>query len=236
MGERDLAEAGLVEFDDLKLVTHCINDPEEAKQLLVKEYLAYKIYNQITNLSFRVQFVTINYKDVITGKVDTQYGILIEDTAQLRDRINAEKTEKAYNLSPERYNTNQVKAVALFNYMIGNSDWSIQGMRNVKVLIKDGQHILVPFDFDFAGLVDAPYVKLKPEHRLESSKDRIFLGFRNDVSDLKAAKRFFKFKRTEIIKTIKDCSIISSKNQKEMIRYINSFYDGGEEMKLPIVQ
>ncbi len=234
--KRDLAEAGLIEFDDMKLVTHCINDVEEAKQLLVKEYLAYKIYNQITNLSFRVQFVKINYKDVMSGKVDTQYGILIEDTAQLRDRINAEKTEKAYNLSPDKYNTNQVKAVSLFNYMIGNSDWSIQGMRNVKVLVKDGKHILVPFDFDFAGLVDAPYVRLKPEHRLASVKERIFLGFRNDASDLKSARRFFKFKKAVIIKTIKDCSFISSDNQREMIRYINSFYDGGEVMKLPIVQ
>lgn len=234
--KRDLAEAGLIEFDDMKLVTHCVNDANEAKQLLVKEYLAYKIYNQITNLSFRVQFVKINYKDVMSGKVDTQYGILIEDTAQLRDRINAEKADKAYNLSPDKYNTNQIKAVALFNYMIGNSDWSIQEMRNVKVMTKGGEHILVPFDFDFAGLVDAPYVRLRPEHRLESSKERIFLGFRNDASNLKSARRFFKYKRTAIVKTIKDCSIISSKNQREMIRYINSFYDEGHVMKLPIVQ
>lgn len=234
--KRDLAEAGLIEFDDMKLVTHCVNDAKEAKQLLVKEYLAYKIYNQITNLSFRVQFVKINYKDVLSGKVDTQYGILIEDAAQLRDRINAEKDDKAYNLNPEKYNTNQVKAVALFNYMIGNSDWSIQEMRNVKVLVKDGQHILVPFDFDFAGLVDAPYVRLRPEHRLASSKERIFLGFRDDASDLKSARRFFKHKRIAIIKTIEDCSIISSKDQREMIRYINSFYDGNNVMKLPIVQ
>ncbi|MFK8006384.1 MAG: hypothetical protein AB8H03_08440 [Saprospiraceae bacterium] len=234
--KRDLAEAGLIEFDDMKLVTHCVNNAEEAKQLLVKEYLAYKIYNQITKLSFRVQFVKINYKDVMSGKVDTQYGILIEDTAQLRDRINAEKDDKAFNLSPDKYNSNQIKAVALFNYMIGNSDWSIGEMRNVKVMIKDGLRILVPFDFDFSGLVDAPYVRLRPEHRLASSKERIFLGFREDASDLKSAQRFFKFKRAAIIKTIEDCSIISDDNQREMIRYINSFYDGGNVMKLPMVQ
>lgn len=234
--KRDLAEAGLIEFDDMKLVTHCVNDVEEAKQLLVKEYLAYKIYNQITNLSFRVQFLQINYKDVMSGRVETQYGFLIEDTAQLRDRINAEKDENAYNLSPDKYNSNQIKAVALFNYMIGNSDWSMRDMRNVKVMIKDGKRILVPFDFDFSGLVDAPYVRLRPEHKLASSRERIFLGFREDASDLKSAKRFFKFKKAGIIKTIEDCTIISSDNQREMIKYINSFYDGDEVMKLPMVQ
>ncbi len=231
--KRDLAEAGLIEFDDMKLVTHCVNDPEEAKQLLVKEYLAYKIYNQITHLSFRVQFLKINYKDISSEKTETQYGILIEDNAQLRDRIGGDKDEKAYNLSPDKYNTEQIKVVALFNYLIGNSDWSMQEMRNVKVLIKDGKRILVPYDFDFAGLVDAPYVKLRPEHKLASSKDRIFLGFREDAADLKSANRYFKHKREPILKTIQDCTLLSSENKNEMIQYINSFYEGTKYIKLP---
>lgn len=231
--KRDLAEAGLIEFDDMKLVTHCVNDADVAKQLLVKEYLAYKIYNQVTNLSFRVQFLKINYKDVLSGKVETQYGILIEDNAQLRDRLNADKDEKAFNLAPDKYNTKQIKVVALFNYMIGNSDWSMQEMRNVKVLIKDGKRILVPYDFDFAGLVDAPYVRLRPEHKLASSKDRIFLGFRDDATDLKSARRYFKFKRDPIIGTIKDCTLLSKGNKREMIRYINSFYDENSYINLP---
>lgn len=231
--KRDLAEAGLIEFDDMKLVTHCVNDTEVAKQLLVKEYLAYKIYNQITSLSFRVQFVKINYKDILSGEVNTQYGILIEDSAQMRNRINADKDDNAYNLSPDKYNSKQIKVVALFNYMIGNSDWSMQEMRNVKVLIKDGKRILVPFDFDFAGLVDAPYVKLKPEHRLSSSKDRIFLGFRDDATDLKSARRYFEHKRDPILKTIEECTLLSKENKREMIQYINSFYDGNSYIKLP---
>ncbi len=231
--KRDLAKAGLAKFDDMKLVTHCVSDADEAKELLVKEYLAYKIYNQITNLSFRVQFLKINYKDVATGKTETQYGILIEDNAQLRDRISADKDEKAYNLKPDKYNTKQIKVVALFNYMIGNSDWSMQEMRNVKVMIKDGKRILIPYDFDFAGLVDAPYVKLRPEHKLTSSKDRIFLGFRDDASDLKSAKRYFKHKREPIIKTIEDCTFLSKKNKREMVQYINSFYDENSYINLP---
>lgn len=231
--KRDLADAGLIEFDDMKLVTHCVSDADEAKELLVKEYLAYKIYNQITNLSFRVQFLKINYKDVVSGETETQYGILIEDNAQLRDRIDADKDEKAFNLKPDKFHTKQIKVVALFNYMIGNSDWSMQEMRNVKVMVKDGKRILVPYDFDFAGLVDAPYVQLRPEHKLASSKDRIFLGFRDDASDLKSARRYFKYKRDPIIKTIKDCTLLSKRNKREMIQYINSFYDNNSYINLP---
>lgn len=231
--KRDLAEAGLIEFDDMKLVTHCVNDPKMAKDLLVKEYLAYKIYNQITNLSYRVQFLKINYKDSKTGTIETQYGFLIEDGAQLRDRIEAEKDENAFNLLPDKYNSRQIKVVALFNYMIGNSDWSMQEMRNVKVFIKDGKRILVPYDFDFAGLVDAPYVKLRPEHQLASSKDRVFLGFREDANDLKSARRYFNHKKPIILKTINDCNLLSRRGKREMIDYINSFYEGQNNIKLP---
>jgi len=81
--------------------------------------------------------------------------------------------------------------------------------------------------------VDAPYVKLKPEHKLTSSKDRIFLGFREDASDLKSARRYFKHKREVIIKTINDCTLLSKGNKKELIRYINSFYDENEYINLP---
>jgi hypothetical protein len=117
--------------------------------------------------------------------------------------------------------------------MIGNSDWSMKEMRNVKVLIKGGKRILIPYDFDFAGLVDAPYVKLRAEHNIASSKDRIFLGFRDDASDLKSAKRYFKYKKDPIIKTIKDCTLLSKRNKREMIQYINSFYDSNSYIKLP---
>ena len=86
-------------------------------------------------------------------------------------------------------------------------------------MVKDKlKKTLVPFDFDFAGLVDAPYVKLRPEHKLTSSKDRIFLGFRDDASDLKSAKRYFKHKQDPIIKTIKDCTLLSKRNKRERNR------------------
>ena len=74
-----LAAAGLALFDDMKLVTHCVNDDEQAKNLLVREYLAYKIYNELTTQSYRVQFVKINYKDSDSENSFIQYGFLIED-------------------------------------------------------------------------------------------------------------------------------------------------------------
>lgn len=87
--KKDLEKAGLAQFDDLKLVNYCMGDDRQAREALVKEYLSYKLYNQLTEASYRVQMVKINFKDINTGKTRTQLGFLIEDTAQLRARIGA---------------------------------------------------------------------------------------------------------------------------------------------------
>jgi len=219
-----LRESGLAEFDDLKLVTHCLNDFEEAKQILIREFLAYKIYNELTDLSFRVQLVKVNYYDTSSKRELSQYGILIEDTAQLRHRINAEKIGKAYNLSKEKFNQSQARVVSVFNYLIGNSDWSIQQNRNVKILLRNGRHILVPYDFDFSGFVDSPYTVLKREHKISSSKERIYLGFKEDDDELLSTFKFFQKKRNLILKVIDDCRVIDKSEKRILKRYLKSFY------------
>ena len=223
----DLKEAGFSDFDDLKLVTHCMNDPEMAKKLLVREYLAYKMYNVITTQSYRVQFVKINYRDTKSENVTTQFGILIEDTAQLRNRMQATKEENAYNFPRERFNIQQVKVVSVFNYMIGNSDWSISAARNVKILSKNGKNLLVPYDFDFSGVVDAPYAVLKKEHGISSTKDRVFLGFDEDYNDLSSTVKYFQKKKPQILQVIRDCNLIGKKDKRILLKYINSFFTEG---------
>ena len=233
--KRDLAKAGLLKFDDLKLVTHCVNDEELAKQLLVREYLAYKMYNQLTAQSYRAQFIKINYQDEVTGKVKIQYGILLEDTAQLKWRVKVKEKENGFALSKDKYNSSQVKVVSLYNYLIGNSDWSIGGKRNVKVLEKDERCILIPYDFDFSGFVDAPYTKLKPEHGIASAKERVFLGFKEDSKELASTIKYFKKMKPAILGVLEDCQLLSSRERKELKRYLNSFYQNTDYINLPVV-
>ncbi len=229
----ELSEAGLSKYDDLKLVTHCVEDDDEAKQLLVKEYLSYKLYNQITQFSFRVQLLKINYKDSVTGEVMQQYGFLIEDTAQVRNRLNAEKKEDAYYLPKEKYNVPQIKVAAMFNYMIGNSDWCIKNQKNVKVLLRNGRCIILPYDFDFSGLVDAPYAVAKTEHGIDTPKQRVYLGFPDDVNDLNSTMRIFEKNKEKFFEIISDCELLDKESKSKMLKYIQSFYEGGDYINLP---
>ncbi len=230
----DLFDAGLAKFNDLKLVNECMEDSKDSKQLLLREYLAYKLYNQITEESFRVQFLKINYIDNQTGNVRTEYGFVIEDTAQLRARIDASKIEKQFNANQNKFKQDQIKLMSVFQYMIANPDWSLNRNHNVKIFLQDEKFIAVPYDFDFSGIVNAPYVKLNPELGIANQTDRVFLGFENHTEDLTKEMEIFYLKKPLLIQTIKDCETLKGRNRREMIRFINSFYFESETFRLPL--
>ena len=60
--------------------------------------------------------------------------------------------------------------VALFEYMIGNLDWSVPVRHNIKLIVpkEDSNAIAfpVPYDFDYSGLVKTDYAIPPPELEL----------------------------------------------------------------------
>jgi hypothetical protein len=75
----------------LKLVTHCLGR-EAYQQYYVKEYLSYRIYNRVTDLSFRVQGLDVTYVDSERdGKSEQRFGFLIEDPDDVAERNGLEK-------------------------------------------------------------------------------------------------------------------------------------------------
>ncbi|MEJ7588875.1 MAG: hypothetical protein WKI04_15070 [Ferruginibacter sp.] len=115
----------------LKLVSPCGNAPYY-EQLVLKEYLAYKIYNLLTAKSFRVRLVKMSYRD-IKEKIKPQkmYAFFIEDVDDMAKRSNCEeiKTGSFQNVQTNRGHTT---LVSLFQYLIGNTDWSIPAYKNLK--------------------------------------------------------------------------------------------------------
>jgi hypothetical protein len=231
----DLKDAGLAKFDDFKLVTQCVQDESSAKDFLLREYLAYKMYNQLTDYSFRVQFLKINFKDKSSGVVEEQWGFIIEDTAELRERVNANKYDSIFYIQRDIIDVSLLKTVSMFEYMIGNLDWDVkQRFHNMKPIEKDGVIIPVPYDFDFSGLVSASYAVLNPNYAVKSIKDRLYLGYEEDLADAEATIELFKAKKDAIIDCIKDCNSLERDSRLDMIRYINSFYKELDDIKLPV--
>lgn len=149
----------------LKLVTHCRSSASFQQHLLL-EYAAYRLYNRLSPASFRARLATIDYVDDSNRPVTSRLGFFIEpieDVAArngLRAAVTGERVPLA-QLSPA-----DSARVALFNYMIGNKDFSIRAgppgdscCHNSRLIgpTPAGRLVPVPYDFDFSGLVDAPY-------------------------------------------------------------------------------
>lgn len=221
----DLRAEGLADFDDMKLVTFCLDDKYVAKKLLLKEYLAYKFFNQLSDISYRVQLVKITYIDSNTGNKSKQWGFFIEDTAQLQDRLNLVDCESCYNRPMESFNQEQLETVSLFQYLIGNSDWDLVHIRNVKLFTKAGKIIPVPYDFDFSGLVNAPYAIPNPDFQLESRQERVYLGFAESLEDMEGLKQEFMRKMPELVKITKKFKPLNLEGRAEVTEYLGSFYE-----------
>jgi hypothetical protein len=230
----DLREAGLAKFDDLKLVNQCVEDDEIGKELLLKEYLAYELYNNITEESFRVQFLNITYIDSKTDKKVIQPGFIIEDAAQLRERVGANKVEQERGFTAGQFDQLQFQTMSLFQYWIGNSDWSFTFGRNIKVLEKGGRLIAIPYDFDFSGMVDAPYAIPNTNYGLTSLKERAYLGFATEVSQLEAAIDRFVSLKPVFKKVVKKNKLLNWKSRTETWNYLSGYFIDPMEIKFGI--
>jgi hypothetical protein len=166
--------------DRLKLVTPCQDNRNEYQRYVFDEYLAYKVLNLLTPASYRVRLVEITYEDV-NGRYDsrTKYGFLIEADDRLAERNRAMFLE-ASQMHPMMADASQSGISGMFNYMIGNTDWSAVYFHNAVVMrTEDGRHLTVPYDFDHAGVVNARYATVDPSlaSRLRNVRQRLFREF-----------------------------------------------------------
>ncbi|MGD2122507.1 MAG: hypothetical protein PVJ76_12215 [Gemmatimonadota bacterium] len=212
--------------DKLKLVSHC-HDRESFEQNVLEEYLAYRIYNQLSPASFQVRPVEISYLDS-SGEEDpiTRMGFLIEDEEQLAARIGGLHLEipgaRATAFEPQQMGT-----MFLFQYMIGNIDWSTANSQNLKVFRVGSDHFAVPYDFDWSGLVDAPYAGPSPlTVRLHGSvRERLYLGVCWDEIDFDAVFSLFEERKAGIFEVIQQIPGLSESNARRAAEYLEEFYE-----------
>jgi len=221
----ELKDLGLSKFDDMKLVTQCMENTVDSKETLLKEYLAYKLYNGITEESFRVQLLKVVYKDTHTNSITKQWGFLIEDTAQLRNRIGAEKSKIKSGIAATDFDKPSFYKMTVFQYLIGNSDYDLGSGRNLKMVIRNGKYIAIPYDFDFSGLVDASYAVPNPNYGLTSMQERNYQGFAEDLAYLENTLEFFHSQKSTLKSTVKKFKILKGKYRYEVSKYVESFYE-----------
>jgi hypothetical protein len=214
-------------IETLKLVPYCKIGYEE---YVLKEYLVYKLYNVLTENSFRVRLLSVNY--INTSKKDKsikQYGFAIEPVKLLEKRINSYEIELP-NISQTNIKPDVMNRVAIFNYMVGNTDWSVPNRHNALVLsqpLSDQPELglLVPFDFDYSGLVNAEYAATSDALPITSVRQRYYVGICRDEEDLMESLKEFTEKKEMFYKVINDFPYLNDRSKKDIIGYLDEFYN-----------
>ena len=219
--------------DKLKLVTHCRNKFEANHRAVHREYLAYRVLNTLTDASFRVRLLEIEWVDAEKNdRSVTEYGFLIEDVDELAERLDREELEIP-ETSLSALDPAYTNLTSIFQLFIANTDFSpiaaAPGQsccHNGKLIGKPGQPIYaVPYDFDMSGFVDAPYATPNPRFGLRNVKQRLYRGRCVNNEYVPATLQLFRDHRDEIVDLIRTYDYLEEKYREETIRYVDAFYE-----------
>ena len=206
---------------NLKLVMPCSGD-----EYVVHEWLAYKIYNLVTPKSFRARLVRVTLDDGHGKKKSPFYGILLEEEHQMAKRNNCISVNR--KIVPQQADIPSYIDMVIFEYLIGNTDWSVQYLQNIKLIADDSLSVphTVPYDFDHAGLVNTPYAKPADELEMSSVRERRFRGF--CIIDMKQYDphiAFYNSIKADFYALFTQNKILDPKFVKTSLQYLDEFYE-----------
>ena len=215
------------EFDKIKLVGNC-KTGTLYDQYLIQEYYVYKMYNLLSPFSYRVRLLRVEYIDT-SGKKKPRdnYAFIIEPTGQMAQRLNSREYDREGipNNSVDRESST---IMGLFQLMIGNTDWSIPGLHNIKLIrIADANYpmpLAIPYDFDYSGIIDANYAIPHEILPIEDVKDRFYMGTCREMEEYVEAFRFFHEKRAQIEALFADSPYLVKGGKSKPLKYIDGFY------------
>ncbi len=205
----------------LKLVTHCQNE-----EYIFQEYLVYKAYNLLTDYSFKARLAKVTYKDS-SGKREpqTRYAFILEDERYLAKRNRVENFNLK-NIRMQKIDSVSMATVAVFEYLIGNTDWSVPFLHNIKLLgQKNGNLLAVPYDFDHSGIVEAKYANPPEILELSSVRERLYRGITYTPAVFKLVFDKFRSIKPQLYALYQDNPNLNTGYIKRTIKYLDEFYE-----------
>jgi len=211
--------------EGLKLVVQCAGGGDY-EQFIYREYLAYRIYNTLLpHQAFRARLAKVSYIDRVSGKPSgTRVGMFLEDEGDVAKRMEGRVVE-LQRLLFENLDSDALMPMMIFEYMIGNTDFSIYALHNVRIVQRPDKSLHpVPYDFDFSGLVNAPYALPARGLLLKSVTDRYYRGPCKRQEQVDPYIANFVAKRDQIRALPESIPGIDRRTRDEPKSYIDSFY------------
>jgi hypothetical protein len=115
--------------------------------------------------------------------------------------------------------------VAVFQYFIGNTDWSVRALHNI-ILLGDSlkQRILpVPYDFDWAGVIGTRYARPDTSLPIQRVEQRLYAGFCGGLEDFEHVFARFRQHRAAI-EALYDLAPLEAGHRERARRYYADFF------------
>lgn len=236
---RDLEKTLLEGEDRLKLVTHCAASTAYDNHLAL-EYLAYRIFNLLTPMSLRARLVQMSYVDSAREReLGMRPGILLEDEERFAERQGLIVLEMP-SVDRSRYVPEALALLDVFQYFIGNTDWSaLEGpdgeacCHNVVPYLladetpddtSDNRMVPVPYDFDASGFVDPPHAAPDARLPIRDVRQRLYRGRCRTPEELAPVFGLFEQRRSQIAALLDESAGLDAKSAQSAREYVDEFY------------
>ncbi len=216
------------QLEKMKVVSEC-KSQSDYEAYVVKEYLTYKIYQLFSDLSFKVKLLQLTTIDTGSkkSKTNSSFAFLIEEADDLAKRSDMQYL-KVETASHKNIVESNMAIIAVFQYMIGNTDWSIAGAHNFK-LMKEKDHLqdkalAVPYDFDYSGLVNASYAVPSENLGIADVRTRLFRCPCYSKETFDQTLGIFINNKSRVMEIIADFPHLSQSAKKDITNFIGEFY------------
>ncbi len=212
----------------LKLVNTC-KMQKSYEQYILREYMIYRTFNILTDKSFKVRLLKIDYVDTKEKiKTVTRYGFVIEDQYMMAKRLDG-IIIKITGIRDQATNKQQIVMLSIFQFMMGNTDWQVARLHNLKLLklnnITEATPYVIPYDFDYTGMVDATYAIPSPVLGIETLRERLYWGKCYSEGEVQDAIDRFLQKKEAIYDLYQNFELFDKTSFKGAIDYLDSFYN-----------
>lgn len=210
--------------DKLKLVTHC-NSNAMYDEYVLREYLLYKVHNLVTPRSYRARLVKVTYVDSASEKaLETRNGILLEHEDDVARRMEGEIVELRHGLFDD-VDAKQITEVALWEYFIGNTDWSLYALHNIRLVRRfDGVLMPIAYDFDFSGLMNARYATPDPRLGIRSVRERLYRGPCRTLAEYEPHLEAYRNREADILQLYQTFPGLDGRYRNDAQNFLKDFF------------
>jgi hypothetical protein len=227
-----LRQLGLNTVDEIKLVTHCMENLE-GQENLQEERLCYQLYETLTPYAYRTIWAKVEYHDTSDpSRVIVSTGFLLEPDKVLSARLEIIE-QKKFNIPEDSLHFESYNTTTVFNFLIGNRDWSVVGCRNAKLFYDSlkAQYVVIPYDFDYANIVGATYRRETLPASMNHPFDRLYEGeyFKDRACEMLKNFQPFRPKLMALLETIPNP--MDTARRKKIEKYFDTWFNMIEKCK-----